>query len=55
MKRWIFTALCCLLIYPSSAFAQTTIAVDAKDKPLQIKGWLNEENTLVGSIRLSGS
>ncbi|HAZ43013.1 MAG TPA: hypothetical protein DDW76_10295 [Cyanobacteria bacterium UBA11369] len=53
MKRWIFTALCCLLIYPSSAFAQTTITVDAKDKPLQIKGWLNEENTLVGSIRLS--
>jgi hypothetical protein len=53
MKRWIFTAVCLLLICPQPALAQTTITVDALDKPLQIKGWLNEENTLIGSIRLS--
>jgi len=53
MKRWIFAAVCLLLIAPTPAFADTTITVDAKDKPLQIKGWLNEENTLIGSIRLS--
>lgn len=53
MKRWIFTAVCLLLICPQPALAQTTITVDAKDKPLQIKGWLNEENTLIGSVRLS--
>jgi hypothetical protein len=53
MKRWILTAVCLLLITPTPAFADTIITVDAKDKPLQIKGWLNEENTLIGSIRLS--
>jgi hypothetical protein len=52
MKRWIFATLCCFLLYPTSAFARA-IAVDAKDNPLQITGWLDEENTLVGSIRLS--
>lgn len=55
MKRWIFAAICLLLICPPSALAQTNIKVDAKDNPLQIKGWLNEENTLIGSIRLSAS
>ncbi|PAX60514.1 hypothetical protein [Brunnivagina elsteri] len=53
MKHWILTAVCLLLITPIPAFADTIITVDAKDKPLQIKGWLNEENTLIGSIRLS--
>ncbi|WP_414622789.1 hypothetical protein [Calothrix sp. CCY 0018] len=53
MKRWIFAAVCLLLIAPTPALADTVITVDAKDKPLQIKGWLNEENTLIGSIRLS--
>ncbi|MDY6897339.1 MAG: hypothetical protein SWZ49_04580, partial [Cyanobacteriota bacterium] len=53
MKCWIFAAVCLLLIAPTHALADTTITVDAKDKPLQIKGWLNEENTLIGSIRLS--
>ncbi|MBP5972428.1 hypothetical protein HW132_06700 [Brasilonema sp. CT11] len=53
MKRWIFTVVCLLVICPTSALAETNITVDAKDNPLQIKGWLNEENTLVGSIRLS--
>ena len=53
MKRWIFAAVCLLLIAPTPALADTIITVDAKDKPLQIKGWLNEENTLIGSIRLS--
>ncbi len=53
MKRWIFAAVCLLLITPTPALADTIITVDAKDKPLQIKGWLNEENTLIGSIRLS--
>lgn len=53
MKCWILTAVCLLLITPTPAFADTIITVDAKDKPLQIKGWLNEENTLIGSIRLS--
>ncbi len=52
MKPWIF-AVCLLSICPTSALAATNITVDAKDKPLQIKGWLNEENTLIGSIRLS--
>jgi hypothetical protein len=55
MKRWIFAAVCLLLIAPTPALADTIITVDAKDKPLQIKGWLNEENTLIGSIRLSAS
>ncbi|MUG93164.1 hypothetical protein F7734_12270 [Scytonema sp. UIC 10036] len=55
MKRWIFAAVCLLLICPPSALAQTNIQVDAKDNPLEIKGWLNEENTLIGSIRLSAS
>jgi hypothetical protein len=53
MKRWILTTICLLLITPTPVFADTIITVDAKDKPLQIKGWLNEENTLIGSIRLS--
>ncbi|MBD2604796.1 hypothetical protein H6G81_09720 [Scytonema hofmannii FACHB-248] len=53
MKRWIFVVVCLLLICPTSALAETNITVDAKDNPLQIKGWLNEENTLIGSIRLS--
>ena len=60
MKRWIFAAACLLLITPNlvtpaTALANPTITVDTKDKPLQITGWLNEENTLVGSIRLSAS
>ncbi|MDF5723994.1 MAG: hypothetical protein PUP91_26725 [Rhizonema sp. PD37] len=53
MKRWIFVALCFLLVCPTSALAQTNIKVDAKDYPLQITGWLNEESSLVGSIRLT--
>lgn len=53
MKRWIFVVVCLLLICPTSALAETNITVDAKDNPLQIKGWLNEENSLIGSIRLS--
>ena len=53
MKRWIFAAVCLLLIAPTPALADTIITVDAKDKPLQIKGWLNEENANYGSIRLS--
>lgn len=52
MKRWIFTTLCLLLICPKSALAQN-ITVDGKDNPLKITGWLNEESTLMGSIRLS--
>lgn len=53
MKRWIFTALCLLIIFPTSALAQTNIEVDAKDNPLQITGWLNEKDSLLGSIRLT--
>lgn len=53
MKRWIFTVLCLLIIFPTSALAQTNIEVDAKDNPLQIKGWLNEKDSLLGSIRLT--
>ena len=48
MKRWIFAAVCLLLMTPTPALADTIITVDAKDKPLQIKGWLNAENTLIG-------
>ena len=53
MKRWIFTVLFLLIIFPTSALAQTNIEVDAKDNPLQIKGWLNEKDSLLGSIRLT--
>ena len=53
MKRWIFTVLCLLIIFPGSALAQSTIEVDAKDNPLQIRGWLNEKDSLLGSIRLT--
>jgi hypothetical protein len=53
MKRWIFAALCLLIICPTSALAQTTVEVDAKDNPLKITGWLNEKDSLLGSIRLT--
>ncbi len=53
MKRWIFTVLCLLIIFPTSALAQTNVEVDAKDNPLKITGWLNEKDSLVGSIRLT--
>ncbi|MCT7953244.1 hypothetical protein NG798_25940 [Ancylothrix sp. C2] len=33
--------------------AQTNVEVDAKDNPLKITGWLNEKDSLVGSIRLT--
>lgn len=52
MKRWILTTLFFLLVCPTSALAQN-ITVDGKDNPLKITGWLNEESTLIGSIRLS--
>ncbi|MFW9259083.1 hypothetical protein [Nostoc sp. CALU 546] len=55
MKRWITAALLILLICPAPAIAQTNvkIEVDAKDKPLEIKGWLREENALISNIRLT--
>ncbi len=55
MKRWISAALLILLICPAPALAQTNakIEVDAKDNPLEIKGWLGEENSLIGNIRLT--
>ena len=53
MKRWIFAALCLLIICPTSALAQTTVEVDTKDNPLKITGWLNEKDSLLGSIRLT--
>ena len=55
MKRWISAALLILLICPAPALAQPNakIEVDAKDKPLEIKGWLGEENSLIGNIRLT--
>ncbi|MBD2208102.1 hypothetical protein H6G33_37625 [Calothrix sp. FACHB-1219] len=57
MKRWITAALLILLICPAPAVAQTNvkIEVDAKDKPLEIKGWLGEENSLISNIRLTAS
>ncbi len=57
MKRWITAALLILLICPAPAVAQTNvkIEVDAKDKPLEIKGWLGEENALISNIRLTAS
>lgn len=57
MKRWITAALLVLLICPAPALAQVKakIEVDAKDKPLEIKGWLGEENALIGNIRLTAS
>ncbi|MEM7578311.1 MAG: hypothetical protein AAF316_00405 [Cyanobacteria bacterium P01_A01_bin.80] len=58
MKHWISVALLILLIYPAPALAQANttnakIEVDAKDKPLEVQGWLEEENSLIGSIRLT--
>lgn len=57
MKRWITAALLILLICPAPAVAQTNvkIEVDAKDKPLEVKGWLEEENALISNIRLTAS
>ncbi|MFS0520121.1 hypothetical protein ACEYW6_36300 [Nostoc sp. UIC 10607] len=57
MKRWITAALLILLICPAPAVAQTNvkIEVDAKDKPLEVKGWLGEENALISNIRLTTS
>lgn len=57
MKRWITAALLILLVCPAPAIAQTNvkIEVDAKDKPLVIKGWLGEENSLISNIRLTAS
>ncbi|MBW4617268.1 MAG: hypothetical protein KME21_29395 [Desmonostoc vinosum HA7617-LM4] len=57
MKRWITTALLILLVCPASAIAQANvkIEVDAKDKPLEIKGWLGEENSLISNIRLTAA
>ncbi|MBD2512511.1 hypothetical protein H6G91_35805 [Nostoc muscorum FACHB-395] len=57
MKRWITAALLILLICPAPAIAQTNvkIEVDAKDKPLEIKGWVGEENALISNIRLTAS
>ena len=57
MKRWITAALLILLICPAPAIAQTNvkIEVDAKDKPLEVKGWLGEENALISNIRLTAS
>ncbi|MBD2198393.1 MULTISPECIES: hypothetical protein [Calothrix] len=57
MKRWITAALLILLICPAPAVAQTNrkIEVDALDKPLEIKGWLGEENALISNIRLTAS
>ncbi|MEH2189960.1 MAG: hypothetical protein V7K64_27895 [Nostoc sp.] len=57
MKRWITAALLILLICPAPAVAQTNvkIEVDAKDKPLEVKGWLGEENALISNIRLTAS
>ncbi|MEH2356531.1 hypothetical protein [Nostoc sp.] len=44
-------------ICPAPAVAQTNvkIEVDAKDKPLEVKGWLGEENALISNIRLTAS
>lgn len=55
MKRWISAVLMILLICPAPALAQAKakIQVDPKDKPLEIKGWLEEENSLIGNIRLT--
>ncbi|AFZ01475.1 hypothetical protein [Calothrix sp. PCC 6303] len=57
MKPWITAALLILLICPAPAYAQVNvkIEVDAKDKPLEIKGWLGEENALIGNIRFTAS
>lgn len=56
MKRWITAALLILLICPPAiAQANVKIEVDAKDKPLEIKGWLGKENALISNIRLTAS
>ena len=54
MKRFLPAALLILLVLPASALAQT-IDVDATDKPLEITGWLGEENAFIGNVRLTAS
>ncbi|MEC4894650.1 MAG: hypothetical protein SAL07_14880 [Oscillatoria sp. PMC 1051.18] len=53
MKRFVGgVALIILLVFPSSALGQT-IDVDTTDKPLEITGWLGEENGFIGNLRLT--
>ncbi|NEO82056.1 hypothetical protein [Moorena sp. SIO4G3] len=54
MKRFLPAALLILLVLPASALAQT-IDVDANDQPLEIRGWLGEENGFIGNVRLTAS
>ncbi|AOY82942.1 hypothetical protein BJP36_26540 [Moorena producens JHB] len=54
MKPFVPAALLILLVLPASALAQT-IDVDANDQPLEITGWLGEENGFIGNVRLTAS
>jgi hypothetical protein len=56
MRRILFVTLwMAIALSPLPAFAQTqcSIEVDQADTPLNINGWLGEENAFVGNVRLS--
>ncbi|WP_228043733.1 hypothetical protein [Dolichospermum sp. LEGE 00246] len=58
MKHWITSiTLLMLLVFPTSALAQTKVGiqVDAKDKPLKITAWLGNENNFIGNLRLTAA
>ncbi len=55
MKRWFLGVLIPVILISAPAQAQSTtnIEVDSSNKALNISGWLEENNTLAGSLRLT--
>lgn len=55
MKRWLLTALIPIILISAPAQAQptTNIEVDSSNKALNFSGWLDEDNALAGSLRLT--
>ncbi len=55
MKRWLLAALIPVILISAPAQAQstTTIEVGSSNKALNISGWLEEDKTLAGSLRLT--
>ena len=55
MKRWFLGVLIPVILISAPAQAQSTanIEVDSSNKALNISGWLEEDNTLTGNLRLT--
>ncbi len=57
MRRWwwlvVMVLLMGLLAGPVTAQSGVRIAVDPNDTPLVIRGWIGEEGTFIGNLRLS--